>query len=242
MFVDYKIFDGKLTDLPESKLLINTINAHSYNVSINDKKFKLALLSSNVLLPDGVSVKWAEKQLRNNTITKIAGEDLFNYEMNRMNAISGKCFFLGSNEETLSNIKFRSGIEFPNVSIETYSPPFKPKFSVQDNEKMLDSINNFNPDVLFIGLTAPKQEKWAHQHFDKISAKHICSIGAVFGFYARTVRRAPKWVINIHLEWLYRFLQEPTRLWRRYLIGNMKFIYHIYLEKYFPEKFKERFG
>ena len=96
---------------------------------------------------------------------------------------------------------------------------------------MIRKVNDFNPDVLFIGMTAPKQEKWAYQHFNELEAGHICCIGAVFDFYAGNIERAPGWMIDSGLEWLFRLLKEPRRMWRRYLIGNSKFIWLIIKEK-----------
>ena len=97
---------------------------------------------------------------------------------------------------------------------------------------MLAAISQFNPDVLFIGMTAPKQEVWAYEHLEQIQAKHICCIGAVFDFYAGTIHRAPQWIIRMGLEWLYRLASEPKRLWRRYLIGNAQFVFLILKEKF----------
>jgi N-acetylglucosaminyldiphosphoundecaprenol N-acetyl-beta-D-mannosaminyltransferase len=96
---------------------------------------------------------------------------------------------------------------------------------------MIDIVNEVNPDVLFVGMTAPKQEKWAYQHFGELLAGHVCCIGAVFDFYAGTVKRAPNWMILIGMEWSYRLIKEPRRMWRRYLIGNALFIGNILKEK-----------
>ena len=96
---------------------------------------------------------------------------------------------------------------------------------------MVEQVNDKIPDVLFVGMTAPKQEKWAYQNFDKLNVGHICCIGAVFDFYAGTSKRAPKWMIEIGLEWFYRLLSNPRRMWRRYLIGNVQFIATIIREK-----------
>jgi N-acetylglucosaminyldiphosphoundecaprenol N-acetyl-beta-D-mannosaminyltransferase len=125
----------------------------------------------------------------------------------------------------------RSVHEYPNVKIGTHSPPYKTEFTFEDNAIMVEAINSFRPDVLFIGMTAPKQEKWAYQHYNKLDTGHICCIGAVFDFYAGTIQRAPKWIIDLGLEWFFRFLKEPRRMWRRYLIGNTEFIWLIIKEK-----------
>jgi N-acetylglucosaminyldiphosphoundecaprenol N-acetyl-beta-D-mannosaminyltransferase len=226
------IFSYPLDALPSKKLLINTINAHCYNVAQIDEDYAEALKRSDILLPDGISIVIASRFLSGIKFKKIAGEDLFFYEMNRLNKMGGTCFFLGSKETTLSRIFTRAKSEFPETHVYSFSPPYKSKFSDQDNTEMISAVNQRKPDVLFIGMTAPKQEKWAFEHFNEIEAGHICSIGAVFDFYSGMYKRAPKWVINIGLEWLYRFVQEPGRMWRRYLLGNPKFIWSIIKEKY----------
>ena len=96
---------------------------------------------------------------------------------------------------------------------------------------MINAINAENPDVLFIGMTAPKQEKWAYQHFNKLKALHIGCIGAVFDFYAGDVKRAPKWIVKTGFEWSYRLFSEPKRLWKRYLFGNISFVHKLVKEK-----------
>jgi N-acetylglucosaminyldiphosphoundecaprenol N-acetyl-beta-D-mannosaminyltransferase len=228
----FTVFNSSFHSLSNEKLLITTLNAHSYNMAQRNLKFNEALKHSDVLLPDGISIVWAKRFLDGTALKKIAGADLFHYEMNRLNESQGSCFFLGSTTETLQLIKAKAALEFPHVKVETYSPPFKSTFNNQDTNTMLDAIRQFNPDVLFIGMTAPKQELWAYEHFKEIQANHICCIGAVFDFYAGTTHRAPQWLITLGLEWLFRFVSEPKRLWKRYLIGNTQFIFLILKEKF----------
>ena len=228
---DITLFNGELEKLPGKKLLINTINAHCYNIAQFDLEYMKALYASDILLPDGVSVVMAIRFLKNNKITKIAGADLFFYELEKLNRNNGKCFFLGSSESTLQKIKNRISKDYPNIQVESYSPPFKKEFSESDNKIMLDKINEFGPNVLMVGMTAPKQEKWAYKHYQNLNVGHICCIGAVFDFYAGNINRAPQWMINLGLEWFYRLIREPGRMWRRYIIGNTKFIYYILKEK-----------
>ncbi len=232
MLSDYSLYDRPLAELSiNHKLLITTLNAHSFNVAEKDADFKTSLIQSDVLIPDGVSVVWAVKWLYNLRVTKIAGADLFFYEMERLEKIGGKCFFLGSTNTTLQAIKQRAAKEYPNVLVDTYSPPYKPAFTQLDNQAMLAAVNSFQPDVLFVGMTAPKQEKWAYEQLDNLQVGHIGCIGAVFDFYAGTVNRAPKWMIGMGLEWLYRLVKEPKRMWRRYLLGNFSFVFSIVKEK-----------
>jgi len=225
------IYKKNLSELTTNKLLITTLNAHSFNTAQSDKTFQLALANSDALMPDGISVVWAIKWLTGKKIKKIAGEDLFYYEMNRINSIGGKCFFMGSSELTLKKIKNRATREYSNIKTYTYSPPYKSEFTVDENKTIVDKINSVQPDVLFIGMTAPRQEKWAYQHFENLMTGHVCCIGAVFDFYAGNINRSPKWIISLGLEWLYRLIKEPKRLWKRYLLGNIMFIYSIVTEK-----------
>jgi len=231
MLKNYTLFNQPLDSITQPKVLINTLNAHSFNTVKGDEDFHRALSSSDVLLPDGIGVVWAMRMLTGTKINKIAGSDLFFYEMERINAKGGKCFFLGSSEETLYKISKRAADEYPNMQVYSYSPPYKQEFNGEDNKLMVEAINAIQPDVLFVGMTAPKQEKWAHKHFDQLSVGHVCCIGAVFDFYAGTVQRAPTWMIQLGMEWSYRLIKEPRRMWRRYLIGNVKFIGHVIMEK-----------
>lgn len=225
---------AELAKLPEGKLLINTINAFSYDNARKDVLFSEALQKGDVLIPDGISIVKACRFLNAKSQPKerIAGWDLFVYEMEKLNRVGGKVMFLGSSDAVLNLIRQRVAEKYPKIEVDTYSPPYKPVFSDEDNEAMISAINHSNPDLLWIGMTAPKQEKWAYTYLDRLDVHcHIGTIGAVFDFFAGTVKRAPERWQRAGLEWLYRLLSEPRRMWRRYFIGNAKFIYYIMLEK-----------
>lgn len=224
-----------LKGIGDGKMLINTINAHSYNTALKDSVFAEALMNGDALIPDGASIVMACRWLKakSQPTERIAGWDLFEYEMNRLNAKGGKCFFMGSSEKVLALIKEKAQKIYPNIIVETYSPPYKPAFSDEDNRMIIEAINNANPDLLWIGMTAPKQEKWAYTHWNELDIHcHCGTIGAVFDFFAGTVERAPLWWQKHSLEWLYRLMKEPKRMWRRYIIGNTLFIWNIFKEKY----------
>lgn len=225
---------AELAKLPEGKLLINTINAFSYDNARKDVLFSEALQKGDVLIPDGISIVKACRFLNAKSQPKerIAGWDLFVYEMEKLNRVGGKVMFLGSSDAVLNLIRRRVAEKYPKIEVDTYSPPYKPVFSDEENEAMISAINHSNPDLLWIGMTAPKQEKWAYTHLDRLDVHcHIGTIGAVFDFFAGTVKRAPERWQRVGLEWLYRLLSEPRRMWRRYFIGNAKFIYYIMVEK-----------
>lgn len=223
----------ELSSLPDGKLLINTINAHSYNTALKDSLFAEALTKGDVLIPDGASVVMACRWLKakSQPTERIAGWDLFVHEMDRLNRKGGTCFFMGSSEKVLELIRKRAAVDYPNIKVETYSPPYKPEFSEEDNKGIIEAINKANPDLLWIGMTAPKQEKWTYTHWKKLDIHcHVGTIGAVFDFFAGTVERAPLWWQEHGLEWLYRLLKEPKRMWRRYIIGNTLFLKNVIKE------------
>ena len=219
-----------LTSIPNGKILINTVNAHSFNTAQKDDLFADALRNGDYLIPDGVSIVKACKWLKAKSQPKerIAGWNLFVLEMEKLNRKGGKCFFMGSSPNVLELIKKRAATDYPNITVETYSPPYKPEFSKEDNEAIIHAINQACPDLLWIGMTAPKQEKWAFEHWDELDIHcHCGTIGAVFDFFAGTIKRAPQWWQRHGLEWLYRLMKEPKRMWRRYVLGNVLFLYNI---------------
>ena len=234
---------AELNRIPLGKALINTVNAHSFNTAQKDEAFAEALQKGDYLIPDGTSIVKACRWLKakSQPEERIAGWDLFSFEMDVLErrseearAKGGKCLkvmFLGSSEKVLSLIRERAAIDYPDLEVVTYSPPYKPEFSDEDNRAMINAVNDADPDLLWIGMTAPKQEKWAYRHWQELDIHcHCGTIGAVFDFYAGTIKRAPLWWQEHSLEWLYRLLMEPRRMWRRYIIGNAKFLYNIYKE------------
>lgn len=264
---------AELASLPEGKLLINTINAHSYNTARKDELFAEALTNGDVLIPDGVSIVKACRWIKAKSLPKerIAGWDLFSFEMENLerkqcgmrNEICGAnnsslvnsqsasadnskfkiqnstlcspqrtVMFMGSSEKVLDLIVKRAAEVYPHLKIVTYSPPYKPEFSEEDNKAIVEAINAADPDLLWIGMTAPKQEKWTYSHWNELAIHcHVGTIGAVFDFFAGTVERAPMWWQRHGLEWLYRLLKEPKRMWRRYIIGNTLFLWNMLKEK-----------
>ena len=229
-----------LASLPEGKLLINTVNAHSFNTAKKDQLFADALTNGDVLIPDGVSIVKACKWIKTKSQPKerIAGWDLFFFEMNKAEKLGVKneeqgadkpvVMFMGSSQKVLDLIVKRAAVDYPHLKVVTYSPPYKPEFSDEDNKAIIDAINAANPDLLWIGMTAPKQEKWTYSHWNELNIHcHVGTIGAVFDFFAGSVERAPILWQDHGLEWLYRLMKEPKRMWRRYIIGNTLFLWNM---------------
>ncbi|RYY08058.1 MAG: glycosyltransferase [Sphingobacteriaceae bacterium] len=236
-YVGYDLFSKSLDDLPKlPKLVINTINQYSFCLAEKDAEFKNALMQSDVLLPDGVGIVAAIRLQNGQKIKKISGSNLHVHFLTKLNKEYGSCFYLGSSEKTLKKIKEKLAIEYPNIRVGYYSPPFKPVFSETDDNRMITAVNSFKPDVLFVGMTAPKQEKWAVANGAKLDTKIIGSIGAVFDFYAETMNRPSNFWINMGFEWFGRLLNEPKRMWKRYLYYGPIFLFALvkYKIKYKP--------
>ncbi|WP_411893503.1 WecB/TagA/CpsF family glycosyltransferase [Winogradskyella sp. A2] len=234
MLLGHNIFKENLDDLNFLYVrLINTINPHSYCISKKDKQFENALKASDILLPDGIGIVWAERMLNGNRINKIAGYDVFMFLMKKADTDSAKVFFLGASQDTLNKIATRAKQDFPNVTVFNFAPPYKTIFTKEDSEFMCAKVNAIQPDILFVGMTAPKQEKWVFENKDSIIANTICSIGAVFDFYAGTVKRPSNFWISLGLEWLPRLLQEPKRLAKRNFVSTPKFILEVLWFKLF---------
>lgn len=226
----YKVFSGSLADLDGSRQnLINTFSPNSYGLALTDEPFRNALLETDLLVLDGMGVAIGSMLLRGKNIKKIAGQDCFDYLMAEANRRGWRVFFLGSSPATLSKIAARAASEYPSVVTASYSPPFKPEFTEEDNTAMVDAINAFHPQVLFVGLTAPKQEKWAHQHRRRINAQVISTIGNVFDWYAGNSKRpAPIWV-KLRMEWLVRIFLRPE-IFKRNTGNQMKFFRDVLLQ------------
>lgn len=235
----YNVFSSRLDVIaPEiDKLLINTFSPNSYGLALSDKKFETALKNTDVLVLDGIGIALGSLLLNGKNIKKISGQDCFDHYMAVANKKNWKVYFLGSSEQTLKKITDRVKKEYPNVITGTYSPPFKPEFSDEDNNHMVNAINAFNPDVLFVGLTAPKQEKWAYQHRNKVNARIISTIGNVFDWYAGNSKRPAKIWIDLRLEWLVRIFLRPE-IFRRNTGNQLKFLRDLFLHITYIKRIK----
>jgi N-acetylglucosaminyldiphosphoundecaprenol N-acetyl-beta-D-mannosaminyltransferase len=210
-------------------------NPHSLIEACTDSFFKDALNNADILLPDGSGILLAAKILKQHLPERVAGTEFFlalTELCNKQNNI--RIFFLGSTEDVLQRLVDRIKIDFPNVTVcGVYSPPFKAEFSEADNKLMVKSINTAKPNVLWVGMTAPKQEKWILANKDKLDVNFIGAVGAVFDFYAGTKKRAPQWICKMGLEWLPRLLREPKRLWKRNFVSTPLFLYAVFKQKFF---------
>lgn len=232
----YSVFEDDLSriDLQHRKI-IHALNPHSYCMAENDPLFKAALRSADILLPDGIGIVWATRFLHGKNLRRICGMDVFEHLLitaaTRTDPAKRRVFFLGTSPSTLEKIQQRIREEFPTLVVGSCAPPFREVFSNQEREIMMETIRRFDPHILFVGMTAPKQEKWAYEHQREIPQTTICCIGAAFDYYAGTVKRPGAFWRERGLEWLIRFLREPRRLWRRTLVSGPLFVLQMLLSK-----------
>ncbi|WP_339868295.1 WecB/TagA/CpsF family glycosyltransferase [Pseudohongiella nitratireducens] len=208
-------------------------NPHSYAESFDDKHFASALRDADWLVPDGIGVVLASRMLGGSIVDRVTGSDVFYGLMERMNALGGMTvFFLGATENTLTLIRERLARDYPCIELAgTYSPPFKPEYTQAELDEMTAVINAVKPDVLWVGMTAPKQEKWILDNLPLLDVKFAGAIGAVFDFYTGRVKRSHPVFQRLGLEWLPRLLQQPRRLWRRMFISAPIFVMHVFKQK-----------
>ena len=205
-------------------------NPHSLVTAQADGEFMQALRACNAVVADGVGVTLVARLTGVQVGPRITGTDFFLGLMSKLNRRGGRAFFFGSSDSVLGSMLVRARREFPNIHIDILSPPYG-SWSEADNDAMVEQIRAAKPDVLWVGMTAPRQEKWIQQNALRLDVPVMGSIGAVFDFYAGNTQRAPDWICGIGLEWLYRLAREPRRLWRRTLLSAPRFLWLVARER-----------
>jgi len=228
----FDVFSDNLIKIPienENCRVINcSISPNNYGLAVKDIEFRKVLQTTDYLVLDGVYFALASIFLLGKNIKKNQGPDVYKHFINRLNETSGKAFFLGSSEVVLTKIKERIKKEYPNISVDYLSPPFKHKFSDEDNAIMIKKINDFKPNVVFVGMTAPKQEKWAVQNRDKLNSNLVITIGNVFDWYAGTQKAIHPFFFKLRLAWLVRIFLRPE-IFKRNIGNQMTFFWHLFL-------------
>ena len=219
------------------QVVVACANPHSLMVSRQDPAFRHALLDADIVLPDGVGVTIAGHLLRRDFGPRITGLDFFRaVHASLIEGGRGRVAFFGSSTEVLQRLVARVATDYPAVEVVALiSPPYG-TWSDGEDERFLAVLNAARPDVIWVGMTAPRQEKWVSRNRHRLDAPVIASVGAVFDYYAGTVRRAPDWICRLGLEWLYRLAGEPRRLWRRTLVSAPQFMWLALLEALQPRR------
>ena len=200
-------------------------NVHMLVEAQQNHDFNELLNNADIVTPDGMPIaKFLSWKYKINQ-ERISGMDMLPTLIKECAIRNKSIYFYGSTVEVLDNIKKRINSNHPSLEIKMHSPPFRP-LSEEEDQDVIKEINHFNPDFVFVALGCPKQEEWMSEHKDKINSCMI-GLGGAFPVYAGLQKRAPKWMANNSLEWLYRLFLEPKRLFRRYFITNLLFIYYI---------------
>ncbi len=208
------------------------INAHSAEMAHRDSTFMAALKQADLLVADGFGVILASQILGGRIRERATGPDLFMAVSDALNREGERSvFYLGGSEETLEKIRVKHRERFPHLAIAgVYSPPFRADFSAADMEAMAEYVNRAAPDVLWVGLGAPKQEKWIQGNRDRLRVPLCGPVGAMFDYFAGNLPMPPKWIERAGLHWAYRLTKDPKRLWRRNLDSPM-FLAHVFADR-----------
>lgn len=217
--LDY--FNKHIKDLSGDYVCVS--NVHTTVTSYEDSEYCAIQNGGIMALPDGGPLSMIGRKRGHKNMERVTGPSLMGEIFNDSVKNGYKHFFYGSTEETLEKLQDKLQGNYQNIQIVgIYSPPFRP-ITEKEDEIIVKMINNTNPDFIWVGLGAPKQEKWMSMHQGKLKGL-MFGIGAGFDYYAENIKRAPKWMQNYNLEWLYRLIQDPKRLFKRYLITNTKFL------------------
>jgi N-acetylglucosaminyldiphosphoundecaprenol N-acetyl-beta-D-mannosaminyltransferase len=217
----------------EGSSLLCVANQDLFNQRNKYKELSLENINGSFLIiPDGYSIIYAAKILGAKMKERVAGPDLMEKFIEYSNEKGYKHFFLGAKEGVAQKMADIFCAKYHHLKVVgLYSPPFG-EFSLEENNKILQMINQSKADVLWVSFGCPKQERWIIQNKDKINVPISAGVGAAFDFHSGNIKRAPQFFITLRLEWFYRFLQEPNRLFKRYFFGGFHFLKIIIMQKF----------
>lgn len=200
-------------------------NVHTTVTSYEDDSYRAVQNGGLMAIPDGGPLSTVGQKRVYKNMSRTTGPSLMG-EVFKISAEKGyRHYFYGSKEETLELLNQKLNQNYPGIQIAgMYSPPFRP-LTKEEDKAVIERINETKPDFVWVGLGAPKQEKWMAAHQGQINGLMI-GVGAGFDYYAENIKRAPMWMQRSNLEWLYRLMQDPKRLFKRYLHTNTKFIWN----------------
>ena len=210
------------------KIVQNGVNAATINGIVKNEKFRNALNNSDLINIDGMSVVWALSFLGYDIPERVACPDLAIDILRMAERQNYTVFFLGAQETCLCLCQKRLLNIFPRLIIAGSRNGY---YHEEEEEEIIEMINRANPDIIFLGMPSPKKELFAEKYRHILTAKYLFGVGGLFEILSGLKKRAPQWMQNIGMEWFYRFLQEPGRMWRRYLVGNSHFIWLVFKER-----------
>lgn len=197
------------------------INANKINLMESDRVLRDIVNSCPLINADGKSILWAAKMLNIPLKERVTGIDLFLKLVQVANKKGYKIYLFGAKQEVVERVKDIFEKQYPNLIVAGYRNGF---FSEADEPEIVLDMANSGADMAFIGFSSPKKEYWVNKYIDQLNIPFVMGVGGSFDVVAGVTKRAPLWMQKCGLEWFYRFIQEPRRLWKRYIIGNMKFI------------------
>ena len=217
------LLDERITEAQKTQVCFVPTNSI---LAARKSKFVMDVYNcADVVMCDGVPVQWASRMLGTPLKQRLTGFDFFPHFIQHCAQKNYSVYFLGAKEGVAKQLAAQYQSRYPGISVPGYfTPPFAAAFSDVQNKAMLSAINAANPDVLFVSLTAPKQDIWIHQQLEHLNVKLAIGVGAAFDSEAGSLRRAPIFMQQMGLEWFYRFLQEPGRMFRRYFIEAPVFV------------------
>lgn len=212
------------------KSYVTVTGVHGIMESQYDEELKKIHRRAGMCVPDGMPTVWIGKLYGHKYMSRVYGPDLMLEIMRRSVEKEYTHFFYGGKKGVSDLLKERLFSQFPGLKIVgTFSPPFRAMTEEEENN-LTNLIEKLAPDIIWVGLSTPKQEKWMATHIENLNTKIMVGSGAAFDFHAGLLRQAPRWMQRMSLEWLFRLYIEPRRLWKRYLINNPLFIWNFTLQ------------
>jgi len=201
------------------------VAVHALTVGLDDPEMADALRNATLVLPDGMPVVWAANMLGANLTDRVYGPELMLRYSDRCAERGHRVWLYGGRDQgSLVQLALNLRRRHPGINIVGgYSPPFRP-MTGEEEDALVDQINDARPDVLWVGIGVPKQEKWMARMRERLDVPVMCAVGAAFDFHAGRISQAPSWMQQRGLEWIYRIAQEPRRLLPRYLYFNPRFV------------------
>jgi N-acetylglucosaminyldiphosphoundecaprenol N-acetyl-beta-D-mannosaminyltransferase len=203
---------------------------HGVMESQRDAELRRIHNAAGLVTPDGMPLVWLSRMFGFRHVERVYGPDLM-LAVCACSAEHGyRHFFYGGAPGVGEKLAARLQSRFPTLNVVgTYSPPFRP-LTPEEDQAVVEYINAVQPDIVWVGLSTPTQERWMAVHVGKLSAPVLIGVGAAFDFHAGLKKQAPRWMQQSGLEWLFRLLTEPRRLWRRYLVNNPWFLWLVLLQ------------
>jgi N-acetylglucosaminyldiphosphoundecaprenol N-acetyl-beta-D-mannosaminyltransferase len=204
---------------------------HGVTEAQRDPAFKRILNGADLVVPDGMPLVWLARRRAIPLKRRVYGPELMIDFCHGTTAKGYRHFLYGGDPVVVGNLAAVLRQRYPGIVIaEAYSPPFRPLTEAEETE-ITNRLNGSAIDVLWVALGCPRQERWMHVHRDKLRVPVMVGVGAAFDFIAGAKRQAPRWMREIGLEWLFRLLQEPRRLWHRYIVYGSEFVFRVILEE-----------